>query len=77
MSSEEQEMIWSCGSGDALGDAAGTAAADGAGAAGALELECALNATVKIRTMIASGANATAENRFAGSFIGDSPQDLD
>lgn len=67
-------MIWLCGSGDAFGDAADGAAADVAGAGAAFELECALNAIENTRTMIASGANVTADNRFtrfAGRFMVD------
>lgn len=64
MLSEEQEMIWPpCGSGD--GDAFGDAAA------AAFGVEWALNAIESTRMMIASGANAIAENRLAGSFMGD------
>ena len=68
MLSEEQEMIWPpCGSGD--GEAFGAAAKGGAGFAFALE--CVPNTIIKTRTTIASGANAIAENRVAGSFMGD------
>src|SRR5580698_2158247 len=70
MLSEEQETIWPpCGSGlgAALGDAFSEADADGAGFA--LACERVLNTIIKTRTTIASGANAIAENRFAGSFI--------
>ena len=63
MLSEEQEMIWLCGSGEAFGAAA--AAGDAFG------LEFALNAIEKTRIMIAIGVNATAENRLAGFFMGD------
>jgi hypothetical protein len=74
MLSEEQEMIWLCGSGAAFGDAAGAGVpAEAAGAGAAFELERALNAIENTRTMIASGANATADNLYArfaaGSFI--------
>jgi hypothetical protein len=69
MLSEEQEMIWDCGSGAAFGDAAG----DAVGAGFAFALECVLKIIIKTKTMIASGANATAENR-VGAFIADSPQ---
>jgi hypothetical protein len=67
MLSEEQEMIWLCGSGAAFGEAAAAgdaAAADAAGDGAAFELECALNAIENTSTMIASGANATADHRF-------------
>ena len=70
-------MIWLCGSGAAFGDAAGNAAGDAtavAGAGSALALECALNTIENTSTMIASGANATADNRFtrfAERFIAD------
>lgn len=47
----------------------GDAAAVGAGFAFALE--CVLNNIIKTRTTIASGAKAIAENRIAGSFMGD------
>jgi hypothetical protein len=68
MLSEAQEIIWPpCGSGEAFGDAF----AAGAAADVAFALERVLNIIMKTRTMIASGANAIAENRIAGSFIGD------
>jgi hypothetical protein len=65
MLSEEHEMIWLCGLGDALGDAADAAAA------AAFGLECALNAIESTSTMMASGANATAEIRVAQIFMAD------
>ena len=74
MLSEEQETIWPpCGSGlgaalgDAFSEADAEAEADGAGFA--LACERVLNTIIKTRTTMASGANAIAENRFAGSFI--------
>jgi len=64
-------MIWLCGSGVALADAAG---ADATGAAGgvafAIALECVLNNIINTRTTIASGAIAIAENRL-GIFMAD------
>jgi hypothetical protein len=54
MLSDEQEMIWLCGSGAAFGDAAAAGFAFG--------LEWAVNAIESTRTMTASGANATADN---------------
>ena len=69
MLSEEQEMIWLCGSGEAFGAAAfGDAPGDAAGAGLAFALECVLNTIMNTRRIIASGADAIAENRL-GTFI--------